>query len=64
MTSAPVRAPLAGHLLVPQSAALLFAGDQPAPLPGSARWTALGEPAGGGGADAAARAGDERGGAG
>ena len=31
MTSAPVRAPPAGHLLAPQ----------PAPLPGSARWTAL-----------------------
>ena len=41
MTSAPVRAPPAGHLLASQNAALLFTGDQPAPLPGSARWTAL-----------------------
>jgi hypothetical protein len=40
MTSAPVREPLADHLLAPQNAALLFIGYQPAPLPGSARWTA------------------------
>jgi hypothetical protein len=40
MTSAPVRAPPAGHLLAPQNAALRFTGDQPAPLPGAARWTA------------------------
>jgi Isochorismatase family len=37
----PVGAPPAGHLLASQNAALLFTGDQPAPLPGSARWTAL-----------------------
>jgi hypothetical protein len=41
MTSAPIRDPLADHLLAPQNAALLFIGYQPAPLPGSARWTAL-----------------------
>jgi hypothetical protein len=40
MTSAPVRVPLADHLLAPQNAALLFTGYQPAPLSGSARWTA------------------------
>ncbi len=40
MTSAPVRDPLAGHLLAPQNAALLFMGYRPAPLPESARWTA------------------------
>jgi hypothetical protein len=34
MTSAPVRDPLANHLLTPQNAALLFIGYQPAPLPG------------------------------
>jgi len=39
MTSAPVRDPLADHLLAPQNAALLFIGYQPAPLPGSAQWT-------------------------
>src|SRR5260370_31368758 len=37
MTSVPVRAPPAGHLLASQNAVLLFTGDQPAPLPGSAR---------------------------
>jgi hypothetical protein len=36
MTSGPVRAPLADHLLAPQNAALLFIGYQPAPLAGSA----------------------------
>ncbi len=39
MTSAPVRDPLADHLLAPRNAALLFIGYQPAPLPGSA-WCA------------------------
>jgi nicotinamidase-related amidase len=32
MTSTPVRNPLAGHLLTPPNAALLFIGDQPAQL--------------------------------
>ena len=32
MTSTPVRDPLAGHLLVPQNAALLLIGYQPSPL--------------------------------
>jgi len=32
MTSAPVRDPLAGHLLTPQNAALLLSDYQPSPL--------------------------------
>jgi hypothetical protein len=44
MSSAPVRDPLADHLLTPQNAALLFIGYQPAPLPGARR--AYGVPGG------------------
>jgi hypothetical protein len=35
MASAPVRDPLADHLLTPQNAALLLIGNQPAPLAGA-----------------------------
>ena len=34
MTSAPVRDPLADHLITPQNAALLLIDDQPAQLAG------------------------------
>ncbi len=37
MTSAPVRDPLADHLITPDNAALLLIDYQPAQL-GSARW--------------------------
>jgi hypothetical protein len=33
MTSAPLRDPLAGHLITPESAAFLFIDDQPLPEP-------------------------------
>jgi hypothetical protein len=51
MTSTPVRDQLAGHLLPPQNAALLFIDYQPSQLAGSARcngypfgWVDAGQP--------------------
>jgi hypothetical protein len=38
MTSAPIRDPLADHLITPQNAALLLIDYQPAQVPVSARW--------------------------
>ena len=40
MTSAPVRDPLADHLITPENAAFLFIDDRPSQLAGSARWIA------------------------
>ena len=40
MTSAPVRDPLADHLITPQNAAFLLIDYQPSQRPGSARWIA------------------------